>query len=168
MPRVNVEDNMGLVTHIVRRYYSSHPESFKDALQLGYLALVKAANSYKQTYGVPFASYAAKCIRNELNNAFRTHNFVSVSLDDEIDSDEHLKIQDVIQDKRINVEAYCVERIMMESALGKLDEITKKVITMRLEGYTYKEIGSAVGVTSSKASKMVYEFANELGLKIKR
>ena len=83
-----IEHNLRLVSHIVRKYYSAS-KSQEDLVSVGVIGLVKAVDSFKLSAGAKFATYAAKCIQNEILMYFRAQNRLSseVSLCDTIDVD---------------------------------------------------------------------------------
>ncbi len=60
-----IEHNLRLVSHIIRKYYSSHP-SPDELLSIGSLGLIKAVDSYRPEAGVRFATYGAKCVQNAI------------------------------------------------------------------------------------------------------
>ena len=57
--------NLRLVSHIVRKYYSSY-ESSDELISIGSIGLIKATDSYKFEVGTRFATYAARCIQNAI------------------------------------------------------------------------------------------------------
>lgn len=65
-----IEHNLRLVAHIVRKYYGSSRNS-EDLVSIGSIGLIKAIDSFKPENGARFATYAAKCIQNEILMYFR-------------------------------------------------------------------------------------------------
>lgn len=84
-----IEHNLRLVAHIVRKYYISHP-SQDDLVSIGSLGLIKAVDTYDVDNGARFATYAAKCIQNEILMFFRAQKkyALEVSLEETIDMDK--------------------------------------------------------------------------------
>ena len=82
--------NLRLVSHIVRKYYST-AKNAEDLVSIGTLGLVKAVDSFKVETGTKFATYAARCIQNEILMSLRASKKLSaeVSLDDNIDVDNN-------------------------------------------------------------------------------
>ena len=82
--------NLRLVSHIVRKYYSGAPNG-EDLVSIGTLGLVKAVDTFKVQSGTKFATYAARCIQNEILMSLRARKKLSaeVSLDDTIDVDSN-------------------------------------------------------------------------------
>ena len=80
--------NLRLVSHIVRKYYSS-AKNQEDLVSLGTIGLIKAVDSYDTGHKTRFATYAAKCIQNEILMHFRSQRKLQneVSINDAIDTD---------------------------------------------------------------------------------
>lgn len=60
-----IEHNLRLVSHIIRKYYSSY-EYPDELLSIGSLGLIKAVDSFKPAFGTRFATYGARCIQNAI------------------------------------------------------------------------------------------------------
>ena len=60
-----IERNLRLVSHIIRKYYSSYQYP-DELLSVGSLGLIKAVDSFKSEYGTRFATYGAKCVQNAI------------------------------------------------------------------------------------------------------
>lgn len=84
-----IEHNLRLVAHIVRKYYISHP-SQDDLVSIGSIGLIKAVDTFDVRNGARFATYAAKCIQNEILMFFRAQKKYAceVSLEETIDIDK--------------------------------------------------------------------------------
>lgn len=80
--------NLRLVSHIVRKYYAS-AKNEEDLISIGTIGLIKAVDTFKVSGGAKFATYAARCIQNEILMHFRSQKKLSceVSLNDTIDVD---------------------------------------------------------------------------------
>ena len=80
--------NLRLVSHIVRKYYAS-AKNQEDLVSIGTIGLIKAVDTFKVSGGAKFATYAAKCIQNEILMHFRSQKKLSceVSLNETIDVD---------------------------------------------------------------------------------
>lgn len=149
--------NLRLVSHIVRKYYSS-AKNAEDLVSIGTIGLVKAVDSFKVQNGAKFATYAAKCIQNEILMHFRSQKKLTaeVSLSETIDVDRDgnpLTYIDVICsdediaeeiDKKILTEKMlrCMDRlltprerqiVMMRYGLGNLTPLTQREIAEKLQ-----------------------------------
>ena len=84
-----IEHNLRLVSHIIRKYYSSY-EYPDELLSVGSLGLIKAVDSFKPAYGTRFATYGAKCVQNEILMFFRSKKKrgIEISINDQIDVDK--------------------------------------------------------------------------------
>ncbi len=80
--------NLRLVSHIVRKYYSS-AKNQEDLVSIGTMGLIKAIDTYRVSGGAKFATYAARCIQNEILMHFRSQKKLSaeISLGETIDVD---------------------------------------------------------------------------------
>ena len=80
--------NLRLVSHIVRKYYASSPNQ-EDLVSIGTVGLIKAVDSFSDTNGARFATYASRCIQNEILMHFRSQKKLAqeVSLSETIDVD---------------------------------------------------------------------------------
>jgi RNA polymerase sporulation-specific sigma factor len=66
-----IEHNLRLVAHIVKKYYTTHKEQ-DDLISIGTIGLIKAIDSFDVTNGARFATYAGKCLQNEILMYFRS------------------------------------------------------------------------------------------------
>ena len=158
--------NLRLVSHIVRKYYASSKNQ-DDLVSVGVIGLVKAVDSFNSSNRARFATYAAKCIQNEILMHFRSQKKLSaeVSLNETIDVDRDgnpLTYIDVIScDESLT---YDIERkISSQRALRYvntvLDERERRIITMRYglggdEPMTQREVASALGISRSYVSRI--------------
>ena len=96
---VLVEHNLRLVAHIVKKYYQN--DDADDLISIGSIGLIKGINTYRPDKGVRLATYASRCIENEILMAFRTKRKSAgdVSLSEALDTDEEgggLRLMDVV------------------------------------------------------------------------
>lgn len=159
--------NLRLVSHIVRKYYSTSP-SQEDLVSIGAIGLVKAVDSFKMSCGTRFATYAAKCIQNEILMYFRSQKKLSgeVSIHDTIDVDRDgnpLTYMDII-----SVEENMGEDIDRKNQIEKamkyiktvLNERERQIIIMRYglcgldRSYTQREIAQKLNISRSYVSRI--------------
>lgn len=161
-----IERNLRLVSHIIKKYYSSHPQK-EELFSVGTLGLIKAADSFKWELGCRFATYAAKCIQNEILMYFRSQKKLQheVSINDTIDVDKDgnpLSYLDII-----SVEEDIADEIDLKIHIGKLRELIevtldgreREIITLRygLSGYkprTQREVAKYLGISRSYVSRL--------------
>ena len=98
--RLLIEHNLRLVAHIVKKYYTQTDEQ-EDLISIGTIGLIKAINSFDGSKGARLATYAARCIENELLMHFRAQKKLQgeVSLSESIDTDKDgnsLMLMDIV------------------------------------------------------------------------
>lgn len=158
--------NLRLVSHIVRKYYATGKNQ-EDLVSIGTLGLIKAVDTFRVSNGARFATYAAKCIQNEILMQFRSQkkHSVEVSLNETIDVDRDgnpLTYIDVIScDESISAE---IERkISSDRALRYvstlLTERERQIITLRygLNGgsvMTQRQIAELLKISRSYVSRI--------------
>lgn len=71
-----VTDNLGLVHHTIRRYYTWSTLDYDDLYQIGCIGLMKATNKFDETLGFQFATYAVKTIHGEIKRYLRDNNLL--------------------------------------------------------------------------------------------
>ena len=158
--------NLRLVSHIVRKYYSSG-RSQEDLVSIGTIGLVKAVDSFSPENGARFATYAAKCIQNEILMHFRSQKKLAteVSLGETIDVDRDgnpLTYSDVICSEE-NLTEEVERRMQTSKALTLvetiLDERERQIIVLRYGLYghkalTQREIATKLGISRSYVSRI--------------
>jgi RNA polymerase sporulation-specific sigma factor len=97
-----IRHNLRLVAHVVKKYYAGTTDQ-EDLISIGTIGLIKAVNSFDNTKGARFATYAARCIENEVLMQFRAGKKTQhdVSFQEPIESDKDgnaLTINDVVAD----------------------------------------------------------------------
>ena len=158
--------NLRLVSHIVRKYYAS-AKNADDLVSVGIVGLVKAVDSFRVTAGARFATYAAKCIQNEILMFFRSQKKmgIEVSLHETIDVDREgnpLTYMDVISSEE-SLTQEIERKIDSERALRYvntlLGERERQIITLRygLGGnapLTQREVAQRLGISRSYVSRI--------------
>lgn len=133
-----IERNLRLVSHIVKKYYSKTNDT-EDLISIGTIGLIKAIDSFKPDKGIRLATYASRCIENEILMHFRNikKNASDVYLGDSLESDRDgnpLTLQDTISDNRDMAEDL-EKKIRWEKAAEYLenleDEREREIIILR-------------------------------------
>ncbi len=158
--------NLRLVSHIVRKYYGN-AKNQEDLVSIGSIGLVKAVDTFDPQNGARFATYAAKCIQNEILMHFRSQKKLSaeVSIHETIDVDRDgnpLTYMDVIAtDENIAEEADA--RIKGETVRRLvntvLDERERQIIVLRYglgdnKAHTQREVAALLGISRSYVSRI--------------
>ena len=158
--------NLRLVSHIVRKYYAT-AKNQEDLISIGTIGLVKAVDSFKIDNGTRFATYAAKCIQNEILMHFRSQKKLNadVSMNDTIDVDRDgnpLTYTDVISSEE-NLAEEVMRQVEGEKAMSLvrtcLDQRERQVITLRFglggkPALTQREIAVKLGISRSYVSRI--------------
>ena len=158
--------NLRLVSHIVRKYYAT-AKNQEDLVSIGTIGLVKAVDSFKIDNGARFATYAAKCIQNEILMHFRSQKKLNaeVSMNETIDVDRDgnpLTYTDVISSEE-NLAEDVMRHVEGQRALmlvqTRLEPRERQVISLRfgLNGVppmTQREIALKLGISRSYVSRI--------------
>ena len=158
--------NLRLVSHIVRKYYAT-ARNQEDLVSIGTLGLVKAVDTFKIDNGARFATYAAKCIQNEILMHFRSQKKLSaeISMNETIDVDRDgnpLTYTDVISSDE-NLAEEVMRKVEADRAMTLvrtcLDERERQVVTLRFGLFgaptlTQREIASRLGISRSYVSRI--------------
>lgn len=125
-----IEHNLRLVAHVAKKYYNSGADQ-DDLISIGTIGLIKAISSFKANKGIRLATYAARCIDNEILMYFRAAKKTAqdVYISDPIDTDKDgntLTLIDVITDNT-NI----VEDLDLKIKLEKLNLFLKDTLTPR-------------------------------------
>ena len=156
-----VEHNLRLVAHIMKKYYAQ-TDDVDDLISIGTIGLIKGVNTYKPDKGVRLATYASRCIENEILMHFRSRKKSAgdVSLSDALDVDgdgSGLSIMDVVAQEddmaeRIGNAELCQE--LLRSIETSLTKREARIIRLRygLDGaapMTQKETAQLCGISRS-------------------
>ncbi len=161
-----IEHNLRLVSHIIKKYYSSY-EYPDELLSIGSLGLIKAVDSFKSNFGTRFATYGARCVQNEILMFFRSKKkFASeVSINDTIDVDKDgnpLTYLDIISVEE-SMETELDMKLHIEKIRNLVDSVLlpreKEIIVLRygLNGYqprTQREVAAHLGISRSYVSRI--------------
>jgi len=161
-----IERNLRLVAHVIKKYYTT-PQEQEDLISIGSIGLIKAINTYKPCKGTRLATYAAKCIENEVLMHFRATKKLAaeVSLSDSLDTDSDgnsLSFLDVLSRDDLRLER--VENMDTEESLYKLinsvlEPREREIIIQRYGLYdvmpkTQHEIAQKCNISRSYVSRI--------------
>lgn len=163
---VLIERNLRLVAHIVKKYQGMEQDT-EDLISIGTIGLIKAVSTFDAEKG-KLATYAARCIENELLMVFRSRKKLSkeTSLYEPIGNDKEgnvINLMDVIE----STEEDPVERIQTALDCRRVRKLVQQVLTKReqeviclrygLDGCkekTQREIGAKMGISRSYVSRI--------------
>lgn len=179
--RLLIEHNMRLVAHVVKKYQYTDYDT-EDLLSVGTIGLIKAVNTFKPDRGSRLATYAAKCVENEILMLLRSHKKYSreVSLYEPIGVDkdgESIHLVDVIQMENEDV----LEQMILDQDVRELyqayktclNDNEKQVVRMRYglfggKEYTQREIAQAMGLSRSYISRIEKRGLEKIGREMRK
>ena len=160
-----VERNLRLVAHIVKKYQGTGEET-EDLISIGTIGLMKAVSTFDYSKGIRLATYASRCIENEILMQFRANKKTAqdVSIMEPIDTDKDghpLTLMDVIaqddtiiDDLDLKINAEKLYRYMEEM----LDDREKEIIRWRYgligDGLTQREVAKKLNISRSYVSRI--------------
>ena len=161
-----VEHNLRLVSHILKKYYVQASDQ-DDLISVGTIGLIKAIDSFNIDNGARFATYAGKCLQNEILMYFRAQKKQSMenSLSDAVDVDKdgnpltYMDILSVDDDIIDEIDLRIRSAKLYKAISEKLDDRERTVITLRygLNGgrcYTQREVAERLGISRSYVSRI--------------
>ncbi len=174
-----VEHNLRLVVYIARKFDNTGADA-DDLVSVGTIGLIKAVNSFDPSKNIKLATYASRCIENEilmyLRRLVRVRN--EVSFDEPLNTDwegNELLLSDILgTDSDVvykDIETG-VEKELLRGALRKLPERDRRIMTMRFgldgkEEMTQKDVADVLGISQSYISrlekKIIARLKSEIG-----
>lgn len=161
-----IEHNLRLVAHIIKKYYGNSAEQ-DDLISIGTIGLIKAVSTFNYEKGARFATYASRCIENEILMYFRNKKKYAqdVSFTEPIDSDKDgntLSLIDIMADERSvaeDIEDKLRNEKLYKVIDGALSEREKEIVYLRygLDGrraYTQREVANHLGISRSYVSRI--------------
>ena len=161
-----VEHNLRLVVYIARRFENTGI-NLEDLISIGTIGLIKAISTYRLDKKIKLATYASRCIENEILMYIRktSNQKTEVSLDEPINmdcDDNELLLSDILgtdEDMILRPLEEDVDLCVLRQALKELPEREREIILMRygLEGrkeLTQKEVAQKMGISQSYISRL--------------
>ena len=161
-----IERNLRLVVYIARRFENTGV-NLEDLISIGTIGLIKAISTYRLEKNIKLATYASRCIENEILMHIRkiAGQKVEVSLDEPINMDydgNELLLSDVLgtdEDVVLRPLEDDVDIKLLRQALCQLPDREREIVTMRfgLEGrkeLTQKEVAQRLGISQSYISRL--------------
>lgn len=175
-----IEHNMRLVVFIAKRF-ESPKVLLEDLISIGSMGLIKGVETFKPDKNIKLATYASRCIENEilmfLRKVSKQKNEVSLDEALNVDGDgNELLLADVIPTNQVLAldEAISNEKErMMYEAIEKLRPREKEIITMRFglyktTEYTQKEVAEKLGISQSYISRLEKKIIDKLKLEMEK
>ena len=163
---VLIEHNLRLVAHIIKKDYTQ-TGSQDDLISIGTIGLIKGISTFKPDKNVRLATYASRCIENEILMYLRktSSQKTELSFDEPLNTDwdgNELLLSDILGtdgDLVMRPIEADVDRQLLRQALEKLDERERTIITLRFglgggEEQTQKEVADRMGISQSYISRL--------------
>ena len=165
---VLIERNLRLVAHIMKKYYTQTSDQ-EDLISIGTIGLIKAINTFDPVKNIKLATYASRCIENEILMYLRRNSKtkMEVSIDEPLNVDwdgnelllsDILGTDDDVISRRLEDE---VEIALLGKAISKLTKREQMIIRLRFgignrEGRekTQKEVADLLGISQSYISRL--------------
>lgn len=163
---VMIEHNLRLVVYIARRFENTGI-NIEDLISIGTIGLIKAINTFNAGKNIKLATYASRCIENEILMHLRKTNNqkTEVSFDEPLNTDwdgNELLLSDILgtdNDMIMRPFEDDVDKKLLRDAMEKLSDREKRIIKMRfgLDGmreWTQKEVADEMGISQSYISRL--------------
>ena len=161
-----IEHNLRLVAHIVKKYQNQTDDK-EDLISIGTIGLIKAIDSFSPDKGTKLATYASRCIDNEILMLFRSTKKMrnDVSLYDPIGFDKEgneICLIDVVRDEEKDLNDVIIQQLAIEKIEKNLNALTERerdIIIRRFglgnhEEETQQEIAKSYGISRSYVSRI--------------
>ncbi len=171
-----IEHNLRLVVYIAKKFDNTGV-GVEDLISIGTIGLIKSINTFKPDKNIKLATYASRCIENEILMYLRRNNKtkLEVSIDEPLNVDwdgNELLLSDILgtdEDVIYRDIENEVERKLLMGAISKLSEREKKIINLRFglgtkdgQEMTQKEVASLLGISQSYISRLEKKIMRQL------
>lgn len=176
-----IERNLRLVVYIARKFENTGV-NVEDLISIGTIGLIKAINTFKTDKNIKLATYASRCIENEILMYLRRNSKTKaeVSIDEPLNVDwdgNELLLSDILgTDVDViyrNIEDE-VDKELLDEAMSKLNKRERKIMELRFgllgegEEKTQKEVADILGISQSYISRLEKKIVNRLKKEISR
>lgn len=178
---VLIEHNLRLVVYIAKKFDNTGV-GVEDLISIGTIGLIKSVNTYNPDKNIKLATYASRCIENEILMYLRRNNKtkLEVSIDEPLNVDwdgNELLLSDILgteEDVIYRDLENEVERKLLDKAIEKLSDRERTIINLRFglntkngEEMTQKEVASLLGISQSYISRLEKKIMKRLKKEIK-
>ena len=164
--QILIERNLRLVVYIAKRFENTGI-NIEDLISIGTIGLIKAVNTFCAEKNIKLATYASRCIENEILMYIRKNSgrFGDISIDEPLNSDQdgnELLLSDILssdEDSAVDEIMKKEEVAIIHKAVNSLDPRDRQIIILRygLDGYdemTQKEVADRLGISQSYISRL--------------
>lgn len=172
--RLLIEHNLRLVVYIAKRFENTGL-NIEDLISIGTIGLIKAVNTFNSGKNIKLATYASRCIENEILMYLRKINAqrTEVSFDEPLNTDwdgNELLLSDILgtdEDEAYKELEDDAEKQMLMSAIDSLNERERLIIMLRFgltdgKEYTQKEVADSLGISQSYISRIEKRIIDQL------
>ncbi|MBO5744521.1 MAG: RNA polymerase sporulation sigma factor SigE [Clostridia bacterium] len=176
---VLVERNLRLVVYIAKKFENT-PINIEDLISIGTIGLIKAINTFRPSKNIKLATYASRCIENEILMYIRKSSSqrCELSFDEPLNVDKdgnELLLSDVIgsdEDSVFSGIERSEEQKILRAALDRLDPRECEIIELRFgikdgNEYTQKQVANMLGISQSYISRLEKKIIQRLRHEIK-
>lgn len=169
-----IERNLRLVVYIAKKFENSGV-NIEDLISIGTIGLMKAVNSYNLDKNIKLATYASRCIENEILMFLRKNNRIKteISIDEPINTDSEgndLSLGDILGTDNDSIFRSIEEsdnKKVLLGAIKKLNKREKMIMQLRygfdgIEELTQKEVADKLGISQSYISRIEKKVINSL------
>ena len=177
-----IEHNLRLVVYIARKFESAGI-NVEDLISIGTIGLIKAVNTFKIEKNIKLATYASRCIENEILMYLRRNNKtrLEVSIDEPLNVDwdgNELLLSDILgtdEDVIYHDIEDEIEKSLLSNAISRLNPRERKIVELRYgltnedgEEMTQKEVADLLGISQSYISRLEKKIMKRLKKEIVR
>ena len=161
-----IERNLRLVVYLARRFENTGI-NMEDLISIGTIGLIKAINTFRADKNIKLATYASRCIENEIRMYLRKNSAqrTEISFDEPLSTDwdgKELLLSDVLGtdgDTVMRPIEADVDRKLLQDAVGKLSSRERDIISLRFglggkKEMTQKEVADRMGISQSYISRL--------------
>ena len=175
-----IERNLRLVVYIAKRFESSGI-GIEDLISIGAIGLIKAVNSFDPTKKIKLATYASRCIENEILMVLRRNSRIrmEVSLDEPLNVDadgNELLLSDILGTEADLVSRELdadVDKQLLRTAVGRLNRREQNIVELRYglsdgRERTQKEVADLMGISQSYISRLEKKIIQRLQKEVRK
>lgn len=175
-----IEHNLRLVVYIAKKFENAGV-NVEDLISIGTIGLIKAVNTFKIEKNIKLATYASRCIENEILMYLRRSNRIKgeVSLDEPLNIDwdgNELLLSDILGTENDEVYVHLEEEVnrkLLDHAMNKLSCREREIVEMRFglvggRELTQKEVADKMGISQSYISRLEKKIIGRLRKEIRK
>ncbi|MBQ7039535.1 MAG: RNA polymerase sporulation sigma factor SigE [Clostridia bacterium] len=164
--RILIEHNLRLVVYIARKFENTGV-GLEDLISIGTIGLIKAINTFKPDKNIKLATYASRCIENEILMYLRKNSNTrqEISINEQLNTDydgNELVLSDILSEDGDEIQKNLddeLDRELLVLALEKLNDREKEIVKLRYglsgcEEKTQKEVADQLGISQSYISRL--------------